>query len=103
MFLTSIIINALIFNLTNQTLQLQYCDNTVGYFVRPMSANGFITVSYVLNSGDCYFLIGDKIPIKIIWYYNTQIQREYYGIFHDANVDAWIQIAGSGKPRYYLY
>jgi hypothetical protein len=88
-----------------------------------------MSVSYGLASGSCYyFLEPDNTLIEILWYYNVQIAREYYGIscnnitstiidkrdqyeqdspkHYNANCDGvniWIHIAGSGRPRYYFY
>jgi hypothetical protein len=104
MLLTSlIIIQALIINLTNEPLRLQRCNQTIGYFIKPMSETDFIIVSYMMNVGNCYFTLGNLTSIELIWHYSFQTGREYYGIVHDDNVNVWIQIRGHGNPRYYLY
>lgn len=97
-----VIIHALIFNLTQKSLRLHYCEDTIGYFLQPVSENGFLVVCPVISSGTCHFSLDDD-KFQLMWYYNSYHAREYYGIVHDANIRAWITIRGIGEPRYYIY
>jgi len=98
-----IIISALIFNLSNQTLQIKGCDHVNGYFIEPASEFGYKVASVVINSGKCYYTLNYTTVIELNWHYSLQTGREDYGVVHDDTLNVKIKIPEPGLPRYYLY